>query len=43
MVIAESTVLKNIETGKIEIQCSCFKTKFLEDYDAEGGDETFRK
>ena len=42
MVMAESTVLENIETGKVERQCRYFKAKVLEDHKAEGTDLTFK-
>lgn len=43
MVMAESTVLENIETGDTERQCRYFKAKVLEDHKAEGTDEVFEK
>ncbi|VAV84564.1 hypothetical protein MNBD_BACTEROID02-1324, partial [hydrothermal vent metagenome] len=43
MIMAESTVLEDIETGKIERQCRYFKAKVLEDHKADGTDQTFEK
>ena len=43
MIMAESTVLEDIETGKIERQCRYFKAKVLEDHQADGTDKTFKK
>lgn len=43
MVMAESTVLEDIETGKVERQCRYFKAKVLEDHKADGIDTTFEK
>jgi len=40
MVMAESTVLEDIDTGKTDRQCRYFKAKVLEDHRAEGTDET---
>ena len=41
MIMAESTILENIETGKIERQCRYFKAKVLEDHKADGTDQNF--
>jgi len=41
MIMAESTVLEDIETGKVERQCRYFKAKVLEDHKADGTDLTF--
>ena len=41
MVMAESTVLENIETGKIERQWRYFKTKVLENHNADGTNKIF--
>ncbi len=38
MMMAESTVLEDIETGKVERQCRYFKTTVLVDHKAEGTD-----
>lgn len=38
MVMAESTILENIETGETDRQCRYFKAKVLEDHKAEGTD-----
>jgi hypothetical protein len=43
MIMAESTVLEDIEIGKVERQCRYFKAKVLEDHKAEGTDQTFEK
>ena len=43
MVMAESTVFVNIETGKVERQCRYFKAKVLENHDADGTDQTFEQ
>lgn len=41
MIMAESTILENIDTGKVERQCRYFKAKVLEDHKADGTDITF--
>jgi ribosomal protein S27E len=41
MIMAESTVLEDIESGKVERQCRYFKAKVLEDHKADGTDTTF--
>ena len=38
MIMAESTVLEDIETGKVERQCRYFKAKVLENHQTEGTD-----
>lgn len=43
MVMAESTVLEDMETGKVERQCRYFKAKVLEGHKADGTDTTFEK
>jgi len=43
MVMAESTVLENIETGKVDRKCRYFKAKVLDDHKAEGIDEALKK
>ena len=43
MVIAESTVLEDIETGKLAGQCRYFKAKVLDNHDADETDKTFKK
>ena len=43
MVMAESTVLENIETGKVDRQYRYFKAKVLEDHKADGTDTAFTK
>lgn len=42
MVMAESTILEDIETGKVERQCRYFKAKVLDNHASEGTDETFK-
>lgn len=41
MVMAKSTVLEDVDTGKVERQCRYFKAKVLEDHKADGTDNTF--
>ncbi len=41
MIMAESTILEDIKTGKLERQCRYFKAKVLEDNKADGTDKTF--
>ena len=41
MIMAESTVLENIDTGKVDRQCRYFKANVLEDHKADGTDTTF--
>ena len=43
MVIAENTILEDIDTGKVERQCRYFKAKVLDDHKSEGTDATFEK
>ena len=43
MVMAESTVLENIETGKLERQSRFFKAKVLENHNAENVDQTLKE
>ncbi|MFT4684636.1 MAG: hypothetical protein ACI863_001244 [Flavobacteriales bacterium] len=43
MIMAESTILEDIETGKVERQCRYFKAKVLEDHKADGTNQTFEK
>jgi len=43
MMMAESTVLENISTGKVERQCRYFKAKVLEDHKSEGTNNTLKK
>jgi hypothetical protein len=43
MVMAESTVLEDIYTGKVERQCRYFKAKVLENYQADGTDLTLKQ
>ena len=42
MIMAESTVLEDLDTGKAERQCRYFKAKVLEDHQADGTDETLK-
>jgi len=42
MMMAESTILEDIDTGKVERQFRYFKAKVLEDHKAEQTDETFK-
>ena len=41
MIMAESTILEDLDTGKVERHCRYFKAKVLEDHKAEGTDDTF--
>jgi len=43
MVMAESTVLEDIETGKVERQCRYFKAKVLKDHKMGGTDQTLQE
>jgi len=43
MVMAESTVLEDVETGKIERQCRYFKAKVLENHNADDTDQVFKQ
>lgn len=43
MIMAESTVLENIDTGKVERQCRYFKAKVLTDHKMEGTNQTLQK
>ena len=42
MIMAESTVLEDIDTGKVDRQCRYFKAKVLDDHQAKGTDDTFK-
>lgn len=42
MIMAESTILENVDTGKVERQCMCFKAKVLQYYKSDGNDDTFQ-
>lgn len=42
MMMAEGTILQDIDTGKVEKQFCYFKAKVLEDHNAEQTDETFK-
>jgi transposase-like protein len=42
MIMAESTILENIETGKIDRQCRYFKAKVLENHKAGGTDDVLK-
>lgn len=41
--MAESTILEDIETGKIERQARYFKAKVLTDHKVEGTDQTLQQ
>ncbi len=43
MVMAESTVLENIESGKINRHCRYFKAKVLDDHKADSADQILKK
>ena len=43
MVMAESTILEDMDTGEVERQCRYFKAKVLEDHKAEGTDDILDK
>ena len=43
MIMAEITIVEDIDTGKAERQCRYFKAKVLEDHKADGTDGTFEK
>jgi hypothetical protein len=43
MVMAESTILEDLETGRTERQCRYFKAKVLEDRKAEGTHQMLKK
>lgn len=43
MVMAQSTVIEDIETGQTDRQCRYFKTKVLEYHQAEGADRVLKK
>lgn len=40
MIMAESTILEDINTGKVDRQCRYFKAKVLDDHKADGTDQT---
>ncbi len=42
MIMAESTILEDIETGKVERQSRYFKAKVLDDHKAQGTDDTLK-
>ncbi len=42
MIMAESTLLEDLDTGKVERQCRYFKAKVLEDHQAIGADEVLK-
>jgi transposase-like protein len=42
MIMAESTVLEDIETGNTDRQCRYFKAKVLEDHKADGTDDAIK-
>ncbi len=43
MIMAESTVLEDVETGKVDRQSRYFKAKVLDDHKSDGMDDTFKK
>jgi hypothetical protein len=43
MIIAESTILEDLDTGKVDRQCRYFKAKVLQDHKADGTDNTFQE
>lgn len=43
MIMAESTVLEDLETGKVERQCRYFKAKVLDDHKAESTGEALKE
>ena len=43
MIMAESTILENIDTGKVGRQCRYFKAKVLQDHKSDGTDNTFQE
>ena len=43
MIMAESTVLEDVDTGKTDRQCRYFKAKVLDDHKADSADETLKK
>lgn len=42
MIMAESTILEDLDTGKTERQCRYFKAKVLEDHQVDGTDKTLK-
>jgi hypothetical protein len=40
MIMAESTILEDLETGKVDRQCKYFKAKVLEDHKADSTDQS---
>jgi len=42
MIMAESTILEDLETGTIDRQCRYFKAKVLENHKADGTDDTIK-
>lgn len=42
MIVAESTILEDLDTGKTERQCRYFKAKVLEDHQVDGTDKTLK-
>jgi len=42
MVMAESTILEDIHTGKVERLCRYFKAKVLSDHKSEGTNNTLK-
>jgi len=42
MIMAENTILEDLETGTIDRQCLYFKAKVLENHKADGTDDTIK-
>ncbi len=42
MIMAESNILEDLDTGKVERQCRYFKAKVLEDHQVGGTDRTLK-
>jgi len=42
MIMAENTILEDLDTGKVERHCRYFKAKVLQDHKAQGTDDTFQ-
>lgn len=43
MIMVESTILEDIDTGKVDRQCRYFKAKVLNDHKADGTDNTLKE
>lgn len=42
MIMAENMIIEDLETGKVDWYCGCFKVKVLENNLAMGIDENFK-